>query len=352
MCRQFGVKYVRIEHAQHLIQTLNEHYKTTWDYTLQQVHLSIPGNCKKAGHRFHHPVPTKLQHQPYPHTPRTYGAKQQFVDTVDNTALLTKSNKTFVQEVIRVFLYYARAVDSTMLPALGSLGTQQAAPTQNTLLKIQQFLDYAMTHQDAMITYHASNMILALHSDPSYLSETKRAAEPGGHFFLSEDTSPHSNGAILALAQIIKPVMSSAAEAELSALYINAREALPQQHLLNELGHPKPCTPIKIDNSTALGVVTKIIQPKRSKAMDMHFHWLRCFDNQKQFHTYWHAGATNLAEYATKHHPAIPWAIHHQSVRHIYLTQPAKFLDLPHKTHNIQKVASALRTLTPHACAA
>eukprot|EP00804_Cyclotella_cryptica_P004405 CCRYP_006820-RB/>CCRYP_006820-RB protein AED:0.39 eAED:0.39 QI:0/0/0/1/0/0/2/0/323 len=237
--------------------------------------------------------PKKTQHQPYPHTPRTYGTKQQYADTEDNTALLSKSNKTFVQEVIGVFLYYARAVDCTMLPALGSLHckrktpvtspytrktsectgsvtTQQAAPAQNSLLKIEQFLNYTMTHQDAMITNRASNMILAVHSDASYLSETKARSRAGRHFLLSEDdSSPRDNGAILTLAQIIKPVMSSAAEAELGALYINAREAVPQRHLLKELGHPQPPTPIQIDNSTVPGVVTNIIQPKRTKAMDM-----------------------------------------------------------------------------------
>eukprot|EP00804_Cyclotella_cryptica_P031354 CCRYP_012174-RD/>CCRYP_012174-RD protein AED:0.45 eAED:0.45 QI:0/-1/0/1/-1/0/1/0/121 len=70
---------------------------------------------------------------------------------------------------------------------------------------------------------------LAVHSDASYLSETKAHSRAGGHFFLSEDdTSPQNNGAVLTLAQIIKPVMSSAAEAKLGALYINAREVIPQ----------------------------------------------------------------------------------------------------------------------------
>ena len=142
--------------------------------------------------------------------------------------------------------------------------------------------------------------------------------------------------------------MSSAAEAEFAALYINARAVIPQRHLLNELGHPQPPTPIQIDNSTALGVVTNIIQPKRTKAMDMRFHWLRCRENQKQFRTYWRAGATNLADYVTKHHPAI----HHQAVRHIYLTQPTKFLDPRHKANNILKISMPRSTLTPHACAA
>jgi len=66
-------------------------------------------------------------------------------------------------------------------------------------------------------------MILAAHSDATYLSETKVCSRAGGHSFLSEnDDVPRNNGAILKIAQIIKSVMSSAAEAELGALYINA----------------------------------------------------------------------------------------------------------------------------------
>ena len=76
---------------------------------------------------------------------------------------------------------------------------------------------------------------------------------------------------MLIIAQIIKSVMSSAAEAELGALYINAREAIPLRHLLEELGHTQPPTKIQIDNSTALQghgheitLVTMQDQPKNS----------------------------------------------------------------------------------------
>ena len=118
-------------------------------------------------------------------------------------------------------------------------------------------------------------MVIAVHSDASYLSETKARSQAGGHFFLSENYEyPSNNGAVLTIAQIIKAVMSSAAEAEIGALYINSREAVPQRHLLKEMGHPQPPTPIQIDNTTDLGVVKNTIQPKRTKAMDMRFHWL------------------------------------------------------------------------------
>jgi len=68
--------------------------------------------------------------------------------------------------------------------------------------------------------------------------------------------------------------MSSAAEAELGALYINAREAVPQRITLPEIGHKQPQTPMQTDNTTALGVVSNNIQPQCTKAMDMRFHWL------------------------------------------------------------------------------
>ena len=55
--------------------------------------------------------------------------------------------------------------------------------------------------------------------------------------------------------------MSSAAEAEIGALYINCRAAIPTRHTLTEMGHPPPPTPIQADNTTALGVVNNTIAP-------------------------------------------------------------------------------------------
>jgi hypothetical protein len=44
----------------------------------------------------------------------------------------------------------------------------------------------------------------------------------------SNVNDPINNRAVLNLAQLTKAVMSSAAEAKLGALYINARKAIPQ----------------------------------------------------------------------------------------------------------------------------
>jgi hypothetical protein len=111
--------------------------------------------------------------------------------------------------------------------------------------------------------------------------------------------------------------MSSAAEAEIGALYLNAREAVYLRQILIEMGHPQPPTPIQTDNTTAEGVINHKIQPKRTKAMDMRFHWLRDREQRKQFRIYWRPGGANLADYWTKHHaPA-----HHTNIRAEFLTK-------------------------------
>jgi hypothetical protein len=49
--------------------------------------------------------------------------------------------------------------------------------------------------------------------------------------------------------------MSLAAEAELGALYLNAKEAAYLGQILAEMGHPQPRTPIQTNNLTVEGVI-------------------------------------------------------------------------------------------------
>ena len=116
-----------------------------------------------------------------------------------------------------------------MLLALGSIASQQEAPTEKTMERVWQLLDYTATQPDAIITYRASNMVLTGHSDASYLSEAKSRSRAGGHFFMTDELAePTNNGAVTTISRIIKAVISSAAEAELCALFINCHEAVPE----------------------------------------------------------------------------------------------------------------------------
>jgi hypothetical protein len=319
----FGVKYIGKGHVMHLINVLKKHYEVKredwegrqnlgitmdWDHKNHEVHLPMPEYVERALACFVRPIPSKPQHQPHKHIIPTYGATVQYAKPDDTSRRLLPAKKKFIQKVIGVFLYYGHAVDSTMVTALSAIASTQAAPTEETMVRCKLFLDNTATHKDVILTYRRSNMVvLTIHSNTSYLSKSKARSQAGGHFFLSSDTEdPINYGAVLNLAQIIKAVMSSAAEAELGALYINAREAVPQCQTLAEMNHKQPSTPMQTDNSTALGVVSNNIQPQCTKAMDMrfHWHWLQCHKAQRQFRFFWRPGPNNRADYWTKHHCA------------------------------------------------
>jgi hypothetical protein len=223
-----------------------------------------------------------------------------------NTSLpLDKAGKKFIQEVTGVFLYLAQAVDSTMLTALSSLASKQAAPTERMMQKCLQFLDYTASQEDTIVTYRASNLRLAIHSNASDLSEPKARSRAGGHMFMAgNEDIPINNGVVLNISHVIRAVMSLAAEAELGALFINAKTAVFMQCTLEEMGHPQTCTPIQTNSSTAHVLLTNKIMPKVLKAKDMRFHWLNCCKAQDQNRFYWRPGTQNLADYWTKHHPA------------------------------------------------
>jgi hypothetical protein len=136
-------------------------------------------------------------------------------------------------------------------------------------------------------------MILHIHSDASYLSFSNARSRLGGLFFLGNKSPEQDkiNGSILNVAAVIKNVVASAAESKVGVT-------------LTELGHTQPPTPLRTDNSTEFGIVNETIKQKRSKAMDMRYHWLTDRVRQKQFDVYWRPGRENLGDYHTKHHSA------------------------------------------------
>jgi hypothetical protein len=73
----------------------------------------------------------------------------------------------------------------------------------------------------------------------------------------------------------MKFVMSSATEAELCALYTTAKEMVPLHQTLIKMGWPQPCTPIQMDNSTAIGVTKLTIVLHKTKSMNLRLWWLR-----------------------------------------------------------------------------
>jgi hypothetical protein len=219
---------------------------------------------------------SKLQHAPYQSTPIQYSTKKQYATQELETPLLDNKAKRFMQQACGKFFFLSRAVDSTILCPISAIALQSSKPTEDTMQQTLQLLNYLAMQEDAVLSYHASNMVLVVHSNPSYLSKPKAQSQVGGHFFLSSNSSvPPNNGAILNIAHITKNVMSSATEAELAGLYIMAYKAGYIRIILEELGHIQPPTPLQTDNAMADGIINGKVLPKRTKSMDMRIHWLR-----------------------------------------------------------------------------
>jgi hypothetical protein len=252
-----GVKYVGREHAEHLMECIKKNYNISsnwngsaycgltleWDYKKGTVDLSMPGYIKAALHKYQHAAPTRPDHAPHTWNPPVYGAKTQYVENEKTSPELFAKDVTKLQQLTGTLLYYARAVDPTLIMPINVLASEQSKATSDTEDKVIKLLNYCNTHPETKIRYHASDMILYIHSDASYLSETEAKSRAGGLFYMGNSVNTYiklTNGAILIISTVLKHVMSSAAEAEIGEVFINAKEGAVLRTTLEELGPPQP----------------------------------------------------------------------------------------------------------------
>ena len=139
--------------------------------------------------------------------------------------------------------------------------------------QVQHLLQYMHTNPNAIIQFRASGMVLNIHSDASYLTAARGRSRAGGYFFLGSvprnGENIKLNGNIAITCTILKLVATSAAEAELGALFIHTQETRIIRLMLHELDHPQPTTPIHIDNTTEVGIVNSTIKRQRSRSMEI-----------------------------------------------------------------------------------
>jgi hypothetical protein len=134
----FAVKYVGKQHAEHLRNALLWTYELTtdwtttvysgmtlkWDYDKRTCDISMPGYVSNFLRKFQHDAPKHPQHTPSRYVTPVYGAKTQYA-MKDETPTLTAQQCLTIQKVTGSVLYYARAVDPTVLMPLNDIATEQ-----------------------------------------------------------------------------------------------------------------------------------------------------------------------------------------------------------------------------------
>jgi hypothetical protein len=220
---------------------------------------------------------------------------------VDESDRLDEGEVKRIQQIIGVLLYYTRAVDPSMLTAVARVACMQSQATVNVKKATDRLLLYAAKWPEAAITYKPSNMQLIGYSDASHGAEPGARSRAGGILYLgSKDQLDIINGSVLCISTVVNVLCPSAAEAEYAALFIVGSEAASIRNTLADLGYQQSATPIFCDNSCAVGIANDGVKQKRSRAMDLRFHWIRDRVRQGQFQVLWKAGQTNLADFFTK----------------------------------------------------
>jgi hypothetical protein len=321
----FLIKYKSLDDLHHLFSTLRLLYEISTDLTdteikytgitirrdphNQFITLSMPNYVNKALIRFQ-ASDYSGANSPMIYVPPTYGAAgSNQAPLTDDSDLITDPHIIKrIQEITGSFLYYARAVDPTMLTAVNKIASAQARPTMQLLQQIDRLLNYAKRFPNAQLVLKPSQMHLICHSDASYLSETNSRSRIGGILYVGDSTdSTITNGSILHISTIIPVTVASAAEAEYAALFYVAQEAESLRNTLADLGYPQTRpTPIICDNQCAVNLSNNKVKPRKSKAMDMRFHWVKDRVRQRHFEIIWRPGSENLADFFTKAHP-----VHH-----------------------------------------
>jgi len=193
----------------------------------------MPGYIKKKLQEYKHSLPRRIQNCPYPPEPKQFGVDAQAPIVPDATASLDAKGIKRIQQIMGSILYYARAVDMTVLMALAC----------------EHFFSGWMPKKEEPIKF---------------------------------------NGAFYVNTTILRFVMASAAEAELDTLFHNCQEGIIFWQTLGDLGHPQPKMPVHCDNATAVGIANTTVKRQRSRAMEMRFFWIGDKVAQDMYQVAWH----------------------------------------------------------------
>jgi hypothetical protein len=92
------------------------------------------------------------------------------VENETTSPALSAKDVNKLQQLTGTLLYYSRAVDPTLIMPINVLASEQSKDTSDTADKVIKLLNCCNTHPETKIRYRASDMILYIHSDASYLS--------------------------------------------------------------------------------------------------------------------------------------------------------------------------------------
>ena len=241
----FGVKYFSKADSVHLVNSMKSHYKCTvdwegalyyvldlkWNYEKGYVDVSMNGYIHCSLNKFNHVPPSRPQHSLHIRNKPVYGRKTSQQPTNSSTAAhLDKYCTICIQYISGKFLYYSK-IYPCIKPALNEISSEKSAPIEYTNNKASMIMYYLHAHPNVTLRYHASNMIIIFESDSTYLVLPKSCSRASAWYIISNNPAKHrktmNNSPVHIMCNIIKNVMSSAAEAKTGGIFVATQCACP-----------------------------------------------------------------------------------------------------------------------------
>jgi hypothetical protein len=108
----------------------------------------MPGYIKATIHKYQHAAPARQEHAPHTWNPPIYGAKTQFVNDETRIPVLSDKDLNKLQQLTGTLLYYARAVDPTLIMPINVLASEQSKATEVTANKVIKLLNYCIASRN------------------------------------------------------------------------------------------------------------------------------------------------------------------------------------------------------------
>ena len=125
---------------------------------------------------------------------------------------LTVSLVTEVRALVESILYYARAIDATMLPTFTAIASEQAKLSSTIFPQVDRLLAYAAAYPSKELLCHASDMKLMAQFDASYLSLSRGRSLDGGIRYLGRENEPTAMHVFTSSVLIVVAASVAAAE--------------------------------------------------------------------------------------------------------------------------------------------
>jgi len=211
-----------------------------------------------------------------------------------NTDPVDAALRTKYQQVIGSLLYLMLGTRPDIAYAVTRMSQFAANPSKEHLDKSLYIFRYLASMQDYTLEYGRKEEGLIAYADADWGSETTSRRSTSGFMIKL------GGAAVSWTSKAQKTVALSSTEAEYMSLSDTSRQLVWTRSLMQEIGFKLGPLPLCGDNQGAIFIASNAVQEKRTKHIDIRYHYIREVVEQRQIDLFFIPTEENPADMFTK----------------------------------------------------